>query len=145
MSLYFTREELGVEGEEERIQENAEWLAVNILDPIRKKFGPVCLTCGYRNPKHNATVGGKSKSFHLYMDDECAADAVPMDAPITEVFRWLRMESGLPFDKVILEHNPKTKAPSCIHIQGYAKRAPRRLAYLGETGDAKSYQAVEVA
>lgn len=144
MTPHFTAAELRVEGEEDRIQENAKWLCVNLLEPIRAKFGPLSVTSGYRDPKRNELAGGKGTSFHLYTADHCAADFIPMDAPMTEVFRWIRMDSGLPFDKVILEHNPRTKAPACIHIQGFAKGEPRRLAYLGETGDAKSYQPVEV-
>jgi hypothetical protein len=104
---------------------------------------PVCVTSGYRDPVHNAKVGGKGKSFHLYEFDRCAADFKVMGIPAQDTFDWLRLESGLPFDKVILEYHEGE--PRIIHIQAYAQGEPRRLAYIGETGAGRMYTPVEVA
>ena len=143
LSANFTERELGVEGAEARVKANARYLCEKILEPIRAKYRmPVFVTSAYRDPAHNAQVGGKSKSFHLYEYDRCAADFKVVGIPVTTVFDWLRLESGLPFDKVILEHHEGE--PRIIHVQAFAKGEPRRLAFIGETGDAKVYTPVEV-
>lgn len=143
LSPNFTEEELNVVGADRRIQANASFLCREILEPIRAKYGlPLCVTSGYRDPTHNAQVGGKSRSFHLYEFDRCAADFKVVGVPVRETFDWLRLESDLPFDKVILEH--QQGEPRIIHIQALANSAPRRLAYIGETGDGQQYTPVEV-
>jgi hypothetical protein len=142
MTEHFTEQELNVASAEARIKENALYLCANILEPIRAKFGPLLVTSGYRDPVRNAAAGGKKASFHLYEDDQCAADFKVPGVDILEVFRWLRLESHLPFDKAILEY--ANGEPRIIHVQAYAKNAPRRLAYTGETGDGQKYLAVTV-
>ena len=37
----------------------------NRLQVIRDKLGPITITSGYRDPRVNAAVGGKPKSYHL--------------------------------------------------------------------------------
>jgi hypothetical protein len=143
LSLHFTENELGVQGCDARVKANARYLCEKILEPIRMQFGsPVFVTSGYRDPAHNAQVGGKGRSFHLYQDDRCAADFKVIGVAVQETFDWLRLESGLPFDKVIMEY--QDGEPQIIHIQAMVKTAPRRLAYVGETGDGKQYEAAEV-
>lgn len=39
---------------------------VRALDVARKKFGPIEVISGYRDPFHNKRVGGKPNSQHLY-------------------------------------------------------------------------------
>jgi hypothetical protein len=57
------------------------------LEPLRKRFGPVTITSGYRPGRYNASVGGAPLSFHRYelrygvgsdprMDRGVAADVV---------------------------------------------------------------------
>ena len=41
-------------------------LCQNYLEPLRKKFGPVSITSGYRHSRYNAAVGGVSNSLHVY-------------------------------------------------------------------------------
>ncbi len=143
LSFHFNESELGVEGADARVKANARYLCEKLLEPIRAKYGlPVFVTSGYRNTEHNQRVGGKSKSFHLYDGDRCAADFKVIGIGVAETFDWLRLESGLPFDKVILESKDGT--PTIIHIQAMAKAEPRRLAYVGETGAGKDYRPVEV-
>jgi hypothetical protein len=64
--------------------------------------------------------------------------------PLTELFRWIRLESKLKFDKVILEHS-FDGIPRCVHLQVDVELPYRRLAYVGLTGDGKTYTPVEVA
>lgn len=139
-----------------------------ILEPIRREFGPLRITSGYRDPAKNADVGGVSTSAHVWSESRIAADfqsalplepsAVPAPAPgepaprwappLSEVFDWIRLRSGLPFDQVILEHSkchPEDDGEACIHIS--LTHTPRRMALIGEThgAGAKVYTQVEVA
>lgn len=117
-----------------------------VLEPLRLHVGrPVMITSGYRSVELNRRVGGTSDSYHLATRGRCAADIQVPGLPLEEVFRWLCKESGLPFDKVILERgkHPDTEADDCIHIQ-YRSDRPRRLAFLGPTHGQGSYTPVEV-
>lgn len=143
LSPHFTEAELGVQGAGERIKENARYLCREILERVRDKYDlPVFVTSGYRDPVRNYVVGGKASSFHLYEMDRCAADFKVLGVDVVETFDWLRLESGLPFDKVILEY--QDGEPCIIHVQATARTTPRRLAYVGGTGTSTDYQPVEV-
>ena len=41
-------------------------LCQTYLEPLRKKFGPISITSGYRHSRYNAAVGGVSNSVHIY-------------------------------------------------------------------------------
>ena len=43
-----------------------EKLCRKYLEPMRKEFGPCTVVSGFRTKKHNAKVGGASRSFHRY-------------------------------------------------------------------------------
>jgi zinc D-Ala-D-Ala carboxypeptidase len=145
LSEHFSEAELGVEGQIDRIRENARFLCEKILEPIRAHYSaPLVVHDGYRNILHNVNVGGKPTSWHLFQEGHAAADFHVEGVPLTQLFNWLRSVSGLPFDKVILEHG-FDDIPRCVHVQVDARQAPRRLAYIGGTGASKSYQQVEVA
>lgn len=144
LSEHFTDHELGVENPGElRLVQNAAYLCRTILEPIRAKFGPVRIHDGYRSPEHNAAVGGKPTSYHQFEGGKAAADFDCTAAGFQQVFDWIRLESGLPFDKVILEHNT-TNEPRAIHIQVDSSAPPRRFAYLGSTGAGTVYTPMEV-
>ena len=74
LTEHFEDQELGVEGCDQRHLDNAKFLCEQVLEPIRAKFGPVHVHDGYRDPGHNAAVGGKTESFHLFIDGHAAAD-----------------------------------------------------------------------
>lgn len=144
LTEHFSEEELGVHGQDERLKDNAMFLCEKILEPIREHYAAVLhIHDGYRNPMHNANVGGKPASWHLYQDGHAAADFHVEGVPLTQLFNWIRSVSGLPFDKVILEHGADD-TPRCVHVQVDSEIAPRRLAYIGGTGNSQSYQKVEV-
>jgi len=60
-----------------------------------------------------------------------------------DVFDWIRLESGLPFDQVILESSQGVDC--CVHVSyDSGKTAQRRMALVGQTGDGKVYVPAEV-
>jgi hypothetical protein len=144
LTEHFSEAELGVAGCEERLIDNARYICTELLEPLRERFGPIIVHDGYRDPAHNARVGGKEASFHLFEGGKSAADvSSPAVANQTEVFDWIRLESGLPFDKVILETNPQGVA-STVHLQIDSEAAPRRQAFTGLTGAGEVYTRVQV-
>jgi hypothetical protein len=153
---HFSEAELGVEHAPIEVRGAARILCYELLEPIRERFGEIGVTSGYRPPEHNASVGGKQTSFHLYQDGKCAADFKPLVPGIClqEVFDWIRLESGLRFDKVIMEYPPgsfpedvlaEKAKPRCIHIQLHIHKQARRQAFVGETGASQIYLPVHVA
>lgn len=143
LTEHFTDAELGVVGCDEQIVENARFICTEILEPIRARFGAVRVHDGYRDPGHNARVGGKQTSFHLF---EWGRAAVDIDAhgAVVALFDWIRLESKLPFDKVIMESNAQG-VPTTVHIQVDRLGAARRQAYTGHTGDGQTYLPQTVA
>jgi len=140
LSEHFTDVELRVAGQPVRVVGNAKFICIQILEPIREQFGPLIIDSGYRDPAHNEAVGGVHGSFHEYLDDQCAADFRPLptaSASLEMIFDWMRLESKLPFDHVILEHD-KAGTPACIHVQAHVDNAKRRVrgAYLRSIGAA---------
>ncbi len=143
LTEHFGEEELGVAGCDARLIANADYLCMSVLEAVHAKFGTVRVHDGYRDQGHNARVGGKTASYHLFEDGHAAAD---VDAPVTSIvglFDWLRLESELPFDKVILERN-KAGVARCVHIQVDRLSTPRRLAFTGQTGAGEAYVPVDV-
>lgn len=133
LTQHFSQAELGVAATEQRLIDNATFLCQEVLEHVRAMFGPVRVHDGYRDPGHNARVGGKTASFHLSTDGHAAADIDAQGCSITRLFDWLRLESGLHFNKVILETNAQN-VPACVHIQIDRFNRPRRQAFIGHTG-----------
>jgi len=143
LTEHFTDVELGVAGCEQRLIFNATALCVQLLEPIRAEFGPVTVDDGYRDPGHNARAAGKAASQHLFEDGNSAADIRVAGATLQAVFDWIRLESGLAFDQVILESSGGVDR--CVHVSyDRGKQAQRRMALVGQTGDGKVYVPVEV-
>lgn len=117
LTPHFTDVELGVAGTSSQLISNATFLCSQVLEPLRAKFGPIIVDDGYRDPDHNSRVGGKPASFHLFEDGKAAADVRSPRTPNETMFDWLRLESKLPFDKIILERDPQGYA-ACRMAQG---------------------------
>ena len=140
----FADTELGVCDVEQRLVDNATFLCTALLEPIRAHFGaPLRIHDGYRDPGHNGRVGGKPTSWHLFENSRAAADFDVTNTGLRSAFDWIRLESKLPFDKVILETD-SSGVPRCIHIQTAKDEAPRREAYSGNVGNATKYTAMPV-
>lgn len=83
------------------------WCEV-IGEPLRREFGPVQVTSGYRDAVYNRKVGGAARSFHVYdlrrgvqvvgrraaagrpIEQAIAADVVPLRGRPVDWERWLR-------------------------------------------------------
>jgi len=123
-------------------------LCVTILEPIREHFKgrKLIVNSGYRCPAVNKKVGGSTRSLHLYEKGLAAVDFHIEDVPVQDVFDWIRLESKLPFDKVILERgvDNNSEADDCVHIQTTFETQPRRLAFTGGTHGRSKYTPAEV-
>jgi hypothetical protein len=143
LTSHFSDAELGVVGVDPRIVGNATVLCEKLLEPIRAQFGPVSVHDGYRDPAHNARVGGAANSQHLYDGGDSAAD-FSCNLDCQSVFDWIRLQSGLPFDQLILETNEQGVA-STVHISyNSVIPHPRREALTGATGGRSGYTEVQV-
>lgn len=67
--------------------------AVDTLQLIRNEAGCLHINSGYRNPILNSKVGGVNNSVHQYFFNNktlgAAADIVPRDKPLKDVFHWI--------------------------------------------------------
>lgn len=82
-------------------------LAVNILEPIRRKYGPMYITSAFRCDAYNKKIGGSPRSQHRF------AQAVDFKYPkekLRKIFNWVYKESGIKFGQIIHEKE------SWIHI-----------------------------
>lgn len=86
----------------QEIVDRLQRLCVEILEPIRGRWGELHVDSGYRCQVVNHLIGGAPDSAHLY---GCAADVVPVElAPgkYYQVMDWA-VASDIPFDQIILE------------------------------------------
>lgn len=142
LSPHFSDKEFGVIGCTQSILDNAIFLCMNILEPLRAHFNAsINIHDAYRDPSHNSRVGGKPDSFHLFGGGRSACDLDVAGHTYREVFDWLRLQSKLPFDKIILESN-SAGVPATVHIQVDRNNKPRRESFVGGTGDSHTYTLV---
>ncbi|HEV1992513.1 MAG TPA: D-Ala-D-Ala carboxypeptidase family metallohydrolase [Candidatus Dormibacteraeota bacterium] len=142
LSENFTREEFELEGPmPEECVPAFTFLAEQILEPIRQKFGEAMeVTSGYRTPEGNADAHGNAHSEHIATESYCAADwkIASLHADMRAVFDWIRLSSGLPFHIVTLEHG---QSGDVIHISWNrdAFSTGEREAKEGATHNASGY------
>lgn len=86
-------------------------LCVDLLEPIRERFGVVKVHSGFRGLAVNTAIGGSKTSQH--MRGEACDFSVP-GLSFDAVFRWIALDSGLAFGQAILEG--RTPTPTWIHI-----------------------------
>jgi hypothetical protein len=117
-------------------------LCETILEPIRIHIGsPLRVTSGFRPPASNAAASGVSNSQHCATDQYCAADWWVPTADMREIFDWVRLQSGLVWDQLILEHDGGTL---CI-IHTSWSTTPRRMALEGATANKTGYKSWPVS
>jgi len=101
-------------------------LCVAFLEPVRKRFGPLYVTSGYRSPEVNRAVGGSKVSAHQY---GCAADFVSMNGHSTiAIVDWVVDVSGLPFDQVIDEYSSTSNWVHLGAVRPVGRQTPRHEA-----------------
>jgi len=86
-----------------KVIKNIEQLAVNLLQPVRNKFGPIRITSGYRCKELNKLVKGSITSNHLF---GYAADFVPIkdDVKLIDILEYIYNE--LEYYELIAEWFP---------------------------------------
>jgi hypothetical protein len=82
---------------------NIERLAVNVLQPIRNKFGQIRITSGFRSVELNQAIGGSRYSNHCRAE---AADIEPVNNNIKLVDIMEYIVDKLEFRTIILEYPP---------------------------------------
>lgn len=73
-------------------------LCENVLEPVRRQFGPVVISSGWRPPKLNRIIGGSDSSQHSQA--EAADFEVPGVSNVT-VAQWIARNCR--YDQLILE------------------------------------------
>lgn len=69
LSAHFTVEEFDCHDGtkvQRRDYDGLEYLCKVFLEPLRKKYGPVTINSGFRTRAYNASIGGATKSYHVY-------------------------------------------------------------------------------
>ena len=115
---YFTEKELRIENAPQQVKENMKLLVEKVLDPLREKVGKIKVSSGYRDPVYNAKEGGSPTSDHI---TGCAADIVPLESDIDDVFALIIRE--FKYNQVILER----KNTRWIHVS-YKKEGNKQQA-----------------
>jgi hypothetical protein len=140
LSPNFSREEFEQHGPmPEAAVPSYRMLCTELLEPINAKFGPVMVTNGYRDEAANKLAGGVPTSQHIATAEKCAADwyilaFVTPKTTMRDVFDWIRLESSLVWDQLILEHGERT---DIVHLSW--SRTPRRMALEGLTANRGQY------
>lgn len=108
-------------------QERLHLLCVNVLEPLRRRFGAIRVTSGYRSPAVNRAVGGAPTSQH------CLGEAADLYCHSLDYARELytHIRAHLPFDQLILERPARRDRGLWIHVS-YTRRHPLRRQALGE-------------
>ncbi len=114
-------------------------LCQRVLEPIRSQFvQPLRVTSGDRRPEANEACHGNLHSEHIATPMYCAADfEIEGWADLRGVFDWIRLNSGLPFHHVTLEHST-SGGPDVIHVSINLENA-ERIAKEGQTNNAGAY------
>lgn len=102
--------------------EKLQWLAEDLLQPIRDRFGAIDISSGFRSPAVNRAVGSKNP-YSQHIKGE-AVDFIPK-ASLTEVFDWIVKESGLQFGQCIME---RVGRKAWIHISLHRAGKPNQQA-----------------
>lgn len=104
---------------DERTVARLKALCVNVLEPLRRRFGVLRVTSGYRCPALNEAVGGARHSQHLRGE---AADLHVSSMEVgRKMYDFIRRNTG--FDQLIMEHSISSGA-TWIHVS-YSEARPR--------------------
>ena len=118
-------------------------LCQRVLEPLRRQYGRIVITSGYRCPELNRSVGGVASSQH--QRGEAADIRIPDMFTGMQMFDFIRLHCD--YDQLIFEHSPRTGGVwmhvSCrkegnrrMSIKPNGERIPFRHVRKGETGRA---------
>ena len=89
-------------------------LCVNVLEPLRARFGPINISSGYRSKVLNHFIGGALKSDHSFgFAADIDEDNNGKDYNNNDIFNYIK--DNLKFKQLIAEF-PKNGKPSWIHV-----------------------------
>lgn len=98
-------------------------LPQNVLEPLRRQFGPIVISSGFRTPRLNLMVGGVSGSQHTKGE---AADIVLPDAD-TGRRMYAFVKARVDFDQLIWEPIG-APVPRWLHVSYTVRHKNRRMA-----------------
>lgn len=109
-----------VPGEEE--MERLRQLCINVLEPLRERFGVIRITSGFRCFRLNEAVGGARTSQHMY------GEAADIHVGSTEVGRKMYdfIFTHLDFDQLLIEVKGKSNVIHCLHVSYRSDRGKNR-------------------
>ena len=103
--------------------ENLRLLCLNVLEPVRRRFGAVRVTSGYRCPELNKAVGGAPLSQHLRGE---AADIHIADMEVgRKIYDFVRQNTD--FDQMLFERR-QSNGCRWLHLSYTTRRPNRRQA-----------------
>lgn len=98
-------------------------LCVNVLEPVRRRFGVTRISSGFRSKELNAAVGGVATSQHLY--GEAADIHISSTEAGRKIYDYIRR--NLDFDQLLFEHR-MSNGCRWLHVSYTTRRANRRQA-----------------
>ncbi len=133
LSEHFSLEEMTRSGEALRRKisnvptaeqtENLRQLCLNVLEPVRRRFGATRITSGYRCPELNRAVGGAPASQHTRGE---AADIHLSNMEVgRKMFDFIRRHTD--FDQLLFERRVKGGC-RWLHVSYTTRRKNRREA-----------------
>lgn len=112
----------GIDNEPDaEIAEALQNLCIHVLEPLRRRFGVIRITSGYRCFILNERIGGSRTSQHLL--GEAADIHVGSLEVARKYFNFIR--DNLDFDQMLLEM--KAGKVHCLHISYTSERENRHL------------------
>ncbi len=103
---------------------NLRLLCENVLEPLRRRFGVIRITSGYRSKAVNELVGGVEFSQHRF--GQAADIHVPNGEVGKKMFEFLK--ENVPFDQLIYEYERKT-GKHWLHVS-FKIEGNRRQAFM---------------
>lgn len=103
---------------------NLRLLCQNVLEPLRRRFGVIRITSGYRSIAVNNAVGGAEFSQHRF--GQAADIHVSNHETGGKMYDYIRQR--LPFDQLIYEYNKRNGA-QWIHVS-FSAEQQRRQAFM---------------
>jgi hypothetical protein len=111
--------------------DNFRRLLQNVMEPVRTHFGkPVIVTSGYRSLKLNRAIGSHDNSQHTVGE---AIDFQVSNESLSNVYEWVVVESGLPYDQIIYEFG-ESGWIHVSHVQDRKNRNENLSAYKNQNG-----------